>query len=345
MAKAALMFASVKAYSQKGKLLSYSDLQTLAESRDIDELVTRIKNTPYSAAIADLPRPYTAEGIELVLGAHYAKLNRLMEKSSGDTVVLRAYYNLLVVWNLKMILKAKTLGKSQKEIEPRLNMHAAELIKERDILVNALVANSFEEAVASLKNSRFGTQIAKAAELYTENGNIQIIDTYFDKMIYESLAVATRKTKDTKIVTTDIDAYNLLAVLRGKLWGLDESAILNMTASPTPSVPKAMLERMATAENLRDALQEIGSSRYASLVPQTENDLDAIAQLEHALEMNMYELCNRAFTRMFSFSTIIAITKLVGYEVRNIGSIAYAVEQKVPTEIVMSKIIIAKSQT
>lgn len=343
MVKASQMFASVKSYSQKGKLLSRADLQTLAESRDIEELITRIKNTPYAQAVADIAKPYTAGGIELVLGARYAELNRMMERSSGDKAVLGAYYNLLVAWNLKMILKSKIMKKPQSEIEPRLNMRAAELIRERDILVNALTASSFEEAVASLKGSRFGEQIAKAAELYNETGNMQVIDTYFDKIVYESLAKAARTTKDSKLIMADVDAYNILAVLRGKLWGLDETAILDMTASSTPSAPRSLLERMANAATVRDALSELSSTKYGSLVPQTENELDAVAELERALEMGLYEMSNRAFTKMFSFSTIVAITKLVGYETRNIASIAYAVEQKIPAETTMAKIIV-KSQ-
>ena len=37
------VYASVKSYSQRGKLLNRSDFQTLAESRDLEELMTRIK--------------------------------------------------------------------------------------------------------------------------------------------------------------------------------------------------------------------------------------------------------------------------------------------------------------
>ena len=37
------VYASVKSYSQRGKLLNRADFQTLAESRDLDEFMTRIK--------------------------------------------------------------------------------------------------------------------------------------------------------------------------------------------------------------------------------------------------------------------------------------------------------------
>ena len=41
------IFVTVNSYSKRGQLLKRPDLQTLAESRDLDELVTRIKNTKY----------------------------------------------------------------------------------------------------------------------------------------------------------------------------------------------------------------------------------------------------------------------------------------------------------
>ena len=48
------IFVTVKSYSQRGKLLKRSDIQTLAESRDLEELVTRIKNTKYADAVSGI---------------------------------------------------------------------------------------------------------------------------------------------------------------------------------------------------------------------------------------------------------------------------------------------------
>ena len=49
---------------------------------------------------------------------------------------------------------------------------------------------------------------------------------------------------------------------------------------------------------------------------------------------------NASFSKMFSFATVIGISKLIGYEVRNISATAFAVEQKIPVETTMSKLII-----
>jgi V/A-type H+-transporting ATPase subunit C len=247
-----------------------------------------------------------------------------------------------IISNLKSILKGKVLGKSQEEIETHVNLHAEELIKQRDIVIKALVAKDLEETVASLNSVEFGEEIAKAASLYNEKKNIQIFDTYFDKILYQHLAGAMKNYIDkdaTKLVGMDIDFYNILSVIRGKFWGLQEEQIQDLIVSQTPTA-RELLGRMISAATIRDAFNELSNTKYKNLIPQTENELDAIAEFERAFEMAIYQTALRSFTKMFSFATIVGITKLTAFEVRNLAAIAFAVEQKISTEITMSKLIL-----
>jgi V/A-type H+/Na+-transporting ATPase subunit C len=336
------VYASVKSYSKRGKLLKKSDFQTLAESRDLDELMTRIKNTIYGDSVADVQKPYTSQGIESALRSHLADTHYSIAKTSGNSGVLDAYYMKFIVSNLKSILKGKVLGKSQEEIETHINLHAEELIKQRDVVIKALVAKDLEEAVASLNSVEFGEEIVKAAALYSERKNIQIFDTYFDKILIQHLAGAMKNYADkdsTKLVGMDVDFYNILSVIRGKFWGLQEEQIQDLIVSQTPTA-KDLLGRMIAAATIRDAFNELSNTKYKSLIPQTENNLDAIAEFERAFEMAIYQTALRSFTKMFSFATIVGITKLTAFEVRNLAAIAFAVEQKIPTETTMSKLIL-----
>jgi V/A-type H+-transporting ATPase subunit C len=337
------VYASVKSYSQRGKLLKKADLQTLAESRDLEELMTRIKNTIYGDAISDVQKPYTSQSIESGLRGHLAGVHYSIAKTAGDSDILDAYYMKFIISNLKQILKGKVLGKSQEEIETHINLRAEELIKQRDVIIKALVSKDLEETVASLNSVQFGDEISKAASLYNETKNIQVFDTYFDKILYQQLGRALKNTRDReviKLVGMDVDFYNLLSVIRGKFWGLDDSQIEDLIVSQTPSVPKELLVRMMAAATIRDAFAELSNTKYKNLVPDTENELDAISEFERSFEMALYNSSARSFTKMFSFATIIGITKLTSFEVRNLAAIAYAVEQKIATDITMSKLIV-----
>jgi V/A-type H+-transporting ATPase subunit C len=143
----------------------------------------------------------------------------------------------------------------------------------------------------------------------------------------------------TKLVGMDIDFYNILSVIRGKFWGLQEEQIQDLIVSQTPTA-RELLGRMISAATIRDAFNELSNTKYKNLIPQTENELDAIAEFERAFEMAIYQTALRSFTKMFSFATIVGITKLTAFEVRNLAAIAFAVEQKIPTETTMSKLIL-----
>lgn len=336
------VYASVKAYSKRGKLLVKADFQTLAESRDLEELMTRIKNTVYGDAVADVQKPYTSQNIESALRSKLADIHYSIAKTSGNSGVLDAYYMKFIVSNLKLILKGKILGKTQEEIESHVNLHAEELIKQRDVVIKALVAKDFEEAVASLNSVQFADEIAKAATLYNEKKNLQIFDTYFDKILFQHLASSMKNYSDkeaTRIVSMDIDFYNILSVIRGKFWGLQDEQIEDLIISTSPSA-RELFGRMISAATVRDAFNEISSTKYKNLIPQVENELDAIAEFERAFEMLIYNTALRSFTKMFSFGTIVGITKLTSFEIRNLAAIAFAVEQKIPTETTMSKLIL-----
>jgi len=335
------VFASVKSYSKRGKLLKNTDFQTLAESRDLDELMTRIKNTTYGEAVSDVPKPYTSHGIENALRSHLADVHYSISKTAGESKILDAYYLKFIISNLKQILKGKVLGKTQEEIETHINFRAEELIKQRDIVVKALVAKDLEEAVASLSQVEFGEEIVKAAALYEDKKNIQIFDTYFDKILFTRLVKALKSgdIDASKLIGMDVDFYNILSVIRGKFWELDEAQIQDLVVIQSP-VAKDLLTRMMSAGSVKDAFNELSNTKYKNLIPSVENELDAIAEFERAFELAIYRASLNSFTKMFSLATTVGITKLTAYEVRNLAAIAYAVEQKIPTETTMSKLIL-----
>lgn len=341
------VYITVKSFSQRGNLLKRSDFQTLAESRDLDELMTRIKNTNYQEAVANVSKPYTSEKIEAALRVHLADLQYKITKAAGNDKVLDAYYMQFIIWNLKLILKGKVLGRSQEEIESSFNLRAAELIHTRDIMIKALVAKDLEETVSTLSSIEHGKEIETAVALYNEKKNIQLFDTYFDKMYYEKLGHAIRSSNDRDIIHIfgrDIDFYNILSIIRGKFWDLDDDQIQGLIVKPTSKTPKDVIERMMAAESVKYALNELSTTTYKDLIPDTENELDAISEFERNFEMKIYKSINGAFAKMFSMGTVVGISKLIAYEIRNIAAISFAVEQKISPDVTVSKLIVEEEE-
>ena len=302
------VFAGVKSYSLKGKLLVRSDLQMLSESRDLDELVTRIKSTAYGEAISKVTKPYSSAKIELALRDRQADLHHKMMQASVGSNLLFAYYLKFILRNLKTILKGKILGRNQVEIESSVSLHAEELIKERDVVVKAMIAKDIEEAITTLRGIGIGDHVEKAFSLYQEKKQIQILDMYFDKFFYENLSRVAKNSVDLSLHTlcgTEIDFYNMLCVLRGKFWNLNENQIQDLIVAGSSS--KEILTRMISSDSIKGELNELTNTKYRTLVPQEEDPIDAISNFERAFEMLIYNTMQSQFGKIFSFSTVVAI--------------------------------------
>ena len=143
-----------------------------------------------------------------------------------------------------------------------------------------------------------------------------------------------------KVASTDIDSYNVLAVLRGKFWGLSTTDINDLIVTTTPKVTRDTLQKMVNTEKISEAIAELSNSVYEAIIPQTSaNDIDAIRQLEAGFEAIELKRVLGSFRTMFSVGIMLAALKLMVIEVRNLSAIASGIEQKVPTETIVSRLI------
>jgi V/A-type H+-transporting ATPase subunit C len=337
------IFGTVRAFSEKGKMLSKSELESLSDSRDLDELVTRLKNTAYADVMAKLQKPFNAEKIENLLREDLVDFHSSMAKIVTRQDLLNAYYTKYIIWNLKVILKGKAMGRTYEEILPHVNMRAEELIGRRDIVVKALVAKDLDEAITTLQSSEFGADVAGAAQAYKEKGDLQIFDVYLDHSYYQALATAYTvigKPADTHpLIGLDVDSYNTLSTLRAKYWGLAETDIKSLRIKPTFRVQEDLLDKMANAENVKEAISIFASTVYKNVIPNDANEIEMISKIEAGFERLTYKRAVTAYGKMFSYSTMIAAVKLKSIEVRNLGAIAFGVEQKIGSKIIMPRLL------
>lgn len=340
------IFGSVKSFTAKGKLLYKDSMHTLAESRDIDELVTRIKNTIYLDAVSKLQKPYTAVSVENALREDLVNFHASMANIAGGSDVINAYFVRYIIWNLKVILKGKASGRLYEEILPHVNLRAEELVGRRDIVVKALVGKDLDEAITSLVSSEFGDDAQKAVNIYKEKGDLQVFDVFLDHVFYKALAkgfATSGKETDVKaIVIPEIDAYNVLSILRAKFWGRNEQQVKEIVVGATSTITDDIIQKMIKAENINDAMIELGNTVYKDITPQLTNDIEAIMNLERSFEEILFRKYLGTFRKMFNYATMISIIKLKMIEVRNLAIIASAVELKVPTDNVMSKLLLVE---
>jgi len=343
-------YVGTKAFALKGSLIDAVSLQKLAESTSLDELVNRLRSTPYVDFLASLSPPFNARRIELAMRERLAVVHHSITQGAGRYGILQLYYMKNIAWDLKLALKARALGRSYEETVEYLDMKAEELVGRRDLMVKVLSAKDVNEAVTTLSGTEFFSDVEKALASYTSKGEIRFFDVYIDHAVLSAIskefslnpALYSAKAANVngvgELVALDVDAYNVLSVLRAKLWGLPEAEVQELTVNPARRVPFPILSSMATADSVAEAVKLIESS-YHFQIQGAQNDEELIDLVEDGFIKQMKDAATLAFVwQGLSPGTILALIKLLEFEVSNLSAVAIGVEAGMDPRKIISKL-------
>ena len=125
-----------------------------------------------------------------------------------------------------------------------------------------------------------------------------------------------------EMVSLDLDAYNITAVLRSKLWGLSESEIQELAIPRGGRVHSSVLDSMAGADSVAEAAK-LFDSVYHFELQGAQNDEELIDLVEDRFAQRSRETATLAFVwQGLSPGTMLALIKLMEFEVSNLAAMA-----------------------
>jgi V/A-type H+-transporting ATPase subunit C len=333
------VYTGAVSFAIKGTLLPRNTIETLAESRSLEELVNRLKATPYSDVVSRLQPPYSARRLELAFRERIDDLHLRLTKSSTNRALLESYYLREIAWNLKSALKSKALGKSYDQSIQYIDLHAEELIGRRDLIVKVISAKDIQEAATLLADSEFGKDVARATAAFLRDHEVRVFDLFIDHTLIQMIASALEggNTEGAKpLVAIDIDSYNVLSILRAKLWKLSPTETNGLIVTPTFAVGLSTLQKIALTESVADAISILSTTRYAIQAPSSASDEELINKLEERFADLALQSAKHAFLwSAFQIGATLALIKLMGNEVRILAAIAFGVEAGVPSKNIL----------
>jgi len=344
------IYVGTKAFALRGTLIDPGTVQKLAEAASLDELVNRLKGTSYSEVVSALSPPFSARRIELALRERLAVVQNSIIKGAGRYGILELYYLKNIAWDLKLALKAKVLNRTFEETVEFLDMKAEELVGRRDLMVKILSAKDINEAVAGLSGTEFHSDAEEALASYSARGEIKFFDLFIDhavlsavsteyslnSKIYASKAADANNVKE--IVALDIDGYNVLSVLRARLWGLPEAEVNDLVIRPTRRVAAPVLASMAGADSTVEAVKLL-EPFYNFRIQGAQSDEDLIDMVEDGFANKMRQTSTLAFVwQGLGPSAALALVKLLEFEVGNLAAIAIGVEAHIEPKKILSKL-------
>ncbi|MEA4956114.1 V-type ATP synthase subunit C [bioreactor metagenome] len=180
-----------------GKL--YGEIEQLADANNINEVITGLDGTEYSAILEDAIPEYEELGMILPLESALDKyyLQNLLESSGTpsdeNSQVLYSYVGDQVdVSNLKLIIRAKADGLSYDKTSPYMIQNGYKLRewKLKDLMESEDVAG----VISSLEGTDFSNILADALSEYNETGSVSIFEKTLDEyLINNAKSLSLRK--------------------------------------------------------------------------------------------------------------------------------------------------------
>lgn len=343
-------YIGTKAFALRGSLLDSSTIQKLSEAASLEELMNRLRSTPYSDVISKVPQPVTARRIELALRERLATVHHTVAQSARKYSIFELYYMKNIAWDLKVVLKAKALNRPYEETVEYMSMKAEELVGRRDLIVKVMSAKDVSEAVSLLSGTEFHTDVEKALARYASKQEIRFFDVYIDHAVLAAISKEYSTNSGVyssrppgvngvgEMVALDLDAYNALSVLRSKLWGLSESETQELVISPGGRVQSSVLTAMAGADSAAEAAKLLDPFYHFELQG-VQGDEELIDAVEDRFAQTSKSTATLAFVwQGLSPGTMLALVKLMEFEVSNLAAIAVGVEAGIEPRKIVSRL-------
>jgi V/A-type H+-transporting ATPase subunit C len=143
------------------------------------------------------------------------------------------------------------------------------------------------------------------------------------------------------LVAIDIDSYNVLSLMRAKLWDLPPSQTRDLIVEPIFDVPSKALRGLINAANIAEALKHLAVTTYRRIIPSGISEEEIIPRLEAGFELIGYKEALKTFLwQIYGLGVVLGIVKLRELEVRNLSAIAFGVEQAIGLHNIMPKLVI-----
>jgi len=333
----------LRTHARIADLLTQEQMQTLADTRDVDDFLSKLEDTPYgSVTLDDESRPDIA--LERVFYRKFIerieKIVELTPKKIGE--FLMGYYQMrFEVVNLKRILRGKFSDASEDEIRLSLIPITAYQVASHEDLVKA---DSLESVVEMLR----GTPYAKVSEqmaLYEEHDALWPLELMLNYLNASAIFEAVKKLpiRDRrivrKLVELETDIENVLIAIKqrgnkGKTLNVEEL----FPATYGVSVPH--LNDIIEAENIRPVIQGLGTPYAEILGPIYEGD---VALIRTYLRLAKYDHATASRSAdEFGFNVIMAYLVYSEIEKDNLVGLAWGKAQGLTPKELLKYVVIPR---
>lgn len=334
-------------------LLSKDIMQNLLKAKDDTEIVKILESTWYGPQIQKAAAVYQGpELLEIALNRQLVEINKIALEATpfnGKSAV-KAYLSKWDIYNIELILSAKSMGRQITETESFLvssrNVPAGVSAGNipHDEMKTILSQTGVDGVVNQLVKYNYGTVLMQHLDEYQKTGNLGPMMAALQSNYYQSLFEALKFFQGDEgmireLIRTEIDKKNILSLLKGKESNL-EKELVSKHLVPGGKIP---LNELASIYELKNVVEIAGKiETYFSLaqaLAQYKNTKSLI-EFEVAMDKFIYTTYVKKLRNIaLSIGTIFYFIINAENERENIKRISYGKRYNLTTEQINSLLL------
>lgn len=324
----------VKAGSERSYLIRREQIESLAESKDLDELVSRLKGSPYESLLRNV-RPISARKLQRAFEEELIRVCSKMVRFSPKeiTFFLKDYISHFEIENLKALLKMKHLGLPANVIVARLHLSAEEIFGMKERFVQAAKAEDVKTAVEMFKGTIYELVLSEGMARYEETGSTKFFDFSLDRYYHDELLISAcsvpREDRETALqfVGVNVDMFNMLTAVRSILLKYPPHLVYRAITHRFYKLSEKSIRDLVSSGSIDSALNRIKQSFYGRFLTLRENIEETMIDFEKRVKIfGLKFLEKRRIINIFGIATPLELIAKKENELKNLTMISSGIE-------------------
>jgi len=343
------VYCVAKISAWEARMIPESRLFEFVDAATVSNVLTGLDDTSYRTHLSNVSRGEEIDvvAVERALKEHlredFGELIDAIPKERKEVII--KFIKRADLYNLKTLVTA-IHNRVPKEKRREEMLPSPTLPQERLGLLAS--AETPEDLLKYLEGTEYFGAFSAALKRYKDRG-LQVLLSALDKAYYSSLweevvgrrerlpvwkrirglkaALERREQRQVlkKIIGYEIDAVNIKLVLRLKKEGALFEDIESMLILPSYELSESTLTWMATAKDIRTAVEGISHTTYGPILAKALPEAEAsgsLVSLEKALDEGWLKVCKwMSVAKFFSLAPVLSYIRLKEMEARNLRTI------------------------
>ncbi len=342
-------YASVlpKIGAERSKFLTETKIKGLSESKNLSEVASQLRDTPYQEQLSRLVAPLTGRKLERVFNENLLESYFKIIKYSPPQAVkyLDLYLTRLETENVKTLVRAANAKLLTAQRLSRLYLPVEKYFDRLTLFEEAAKASGVTQVVHAFKNTEYAEALNMGLKSYEATGSAIALDIYLDTFFYERLyhtyVHLPRKERPHALPYATLwnDGFILLTLLRGKNLNYDSNWLRLAIPRETFKLTKKEVEKIVSAHNFEVAFKIVQETNYAKYFESAKTPEETVANAEKVFQRALLQYAKRSQIReIFNIASILGFITQKEAEVHNLSAVALGVETGMNSEAIQNQL-------